>query len=96
MRKVASFYSYIGRPPTTHEFGVQRLPGGRGPGGKGDFYFGSIEGQNSQQETRRYLVNALNQYNNVILTRKYSYPEAVRTITKIIWKDIFMFQKYWC
>ena len=38
MRKVASFHFYIGRPPTTHEFGVQRLPGGRGPGGTGDFF----------------------------------------------------------
>ena len=37
MRKVASFHFYIGRPPTTHEFGVRSLPGGRGPGGKGDF-----------------------------------------------------------
>ena len=38
MRKVAFFHFYIGRPPTTHEFGVRSLPGGRGPGGKGDFY----------------------------------------------------------
>jgi hypothetical protein len=76
------FYSYIGRPPTAHEFGVKSLPGGRGPGGTGDFYFGSIEGPNSNQETRQYLVNALNQYNIVVLTQKYSYPEAVRTITK--------------
>jgi hypothetical protein len=84
MRKVASFYSYIGRPPTTHELGVQRLPGGRGPGGKGDFYFGSIEGPNSIQDSRRYPVNALNQYNIVVLTQKYSYPQALRIITKTI------------
>jgi hypothetical protein len=53
-------------------------------GGQGTSIFGNIEGQNSKQETRRYLVNALNQYNIVVLTRKYSYPEAVRTITKMI------------
>jgi hypothetical protein len=54
----------------------------RGPGGKGDFYLRSIEGQSSQQATRQYLVIALNQFNNVILSQKYSYPEAVRTIAK--------------
>ena len=72
---------------SAHEFGVQRLPGGRGPGGPGDFYFGSIEGPNSNQETRRYLVNALNQYNIVVLTQKYSYPQALRTITKMFEGD---------
>jgi hypothetical protein len=87
------FYSYIGRPPTTHEFGVQRLPGGRGPGGTGDFYLGSIEGPNSIQETRRYPVNALNQYNIVVLTQKYSYPQALRTITKNEVKIVLIYQK---
>ena len=83
MRKLQVFHLFIGHPPTTHEFGVRSLPGGRGPGGKGDFLLEVFEGQNSQQETRRYPVNALNQYSNVILSRKYSYPEAFRTITKI-------------
>ena len=82
MRKLQVFHFFIGRPPTTHKFGVQSLPGGRGPGGKGDFLLEVFEGQNSQQETRRYPVNALNQYSNVILSRKYSYPEAFGTITK--------------
>ena len=62
--------------------GYRAYPVGGVQGGKGTSSFGSIEGQNSQQETRRYLVNALNQYNIVVLTQKYSYPEAVRTITK--------------
>jgi hypothetical protein len=45
MNKVASFYSYIGRPPTTHELGVQRLPGGRGPGGTGDLFLEVLRDQ---------------------------------------------------
>ena len=70
MRKLQVFHLFIGRPPTTHEFGVRSLPGGRGPGGKGDFLLEVFEGQNSQQETRRYPVNTLNQYSNVILSQK--------------------------
>jgi hypothetical protein len=40
MRKVASFSTPILDALLPHmSFGVQRLPGGRGPGGTGDFYF---------------------------------------------------------
>jgi hypothetical protein len=83
MRKVARFSTPILDALLPHmSLGYRDYPVEGGPGGTGDFYFGSIEGPSSNQETRRYLVNALNQYNIVVLTQKYSYPEAVRTITK--------------
>ena len=69
-RNLQVFHLFIGRPPTTHELGVRSLPGGRSPGGKGDFRVEVFEGQNQLQEPRRYPVNTLNQYSNVILSRK--------------------------
>jgi len=65
---VASFStSLLDGPPTTHESGVLSLPGGRGPGGKrglpsGIFLRVRTHGKNQ--------VNILDQYSNVILSRK--------------------------
>ena len=64
------FRLFIGRLPTTQVKGYGAYPVGGVQGGKGDFRVEVFEGQNQRQEPRRYLVNILNQYSNVILSQK--------------------------
>ena len=69
-------------PPTTQVKGYEAYPVGGSPGGTGNFILEVFEGQNHFSRPKTIYSNALNQYNYVDFTQKYSYPQALGTKTK--------------